>query len=42
VTALKNARDKAMKMTTPSERAWAMRDGFDGLVDVIARKGTSL
>jgi hypothetical protein len=42
ITALKTARDKAMKLSSPSERAWAMRDGFDGLVDVIERRGPSL
>lgn len=40
--ALRTGRDKASKLATSSERAWAMRDAFDGLVDVIERNGTSL
>ena len=41
-TALKAGRDRASKLTTPAEQAWAMRDAFDGLLDVIDRKGPDL
>ena len=40
--ALKTGRDQAAKRTTPAERAWAMRDAFDGLLDVIDRQGAEL
>jgi hypothetical protein len=40
--ALKSGRDKASKLGVVSDKAWAMRDSFDGLVDVIERKGLSL
>jgi hypothetical protein len=40
--ALKDGRARAAKRTTPAESAWAMRDAFDGLLDVIDRKGTEL
>jgi hypothetical protein len=42
IAALRAGRDKAAKLATSSERAWAMRDAFDGLIDVIQRKGTAL
>lgn len=42
IDALKAGRDKASKAANSSDRAWAMRDSFDGLIDVIERKGTSL
>lgn len=40
--ALKAGRDRASKLSTPAEQAWAMRDAFDGLLDVIDRKGPDL
>ncbi len=40
--ALKSGREQAAKRTTPAERAWAMRDAFDGLLDVIDRRGAEL
>lgn len=40
--ALKAGREKAAKLSTSSDKAWAMRDTFDGLIDVIERKGLSL
>ena len=40
--ALKSGRDKASKLTSAAEQAWAMRDAFDGLLDVIDRKGPEL
>jgi hypothetical protein len=40
--ALKAGRDKASKLASSSDKAWAMRDSFDGLIDVIERKGLSL
>ena len=40
--ALKAGRDKALKAASSSDRAWAMRDSFDGLIEVIERKGLSL
>jgi hypothetical protein len=36
--ALAEGRRKAAKLTDPSAQAWAMRDSFDGLLDVIERK----
>jgi len=41
-SALKTGRDQAAKRTTSAERAWAMRDAFDGLLDVIDRRGAEL
>lgn len=41
-SALKTGREQAAKRTTPAERAWAMRDAFDGLLDVIDRRGAEL
>ncbi len=40
--ALKAGRDRAAKQKSPAEQAWAMRDAFDGLLDVIDRKGPDL
>ena len=44
--ALANGRQTASGLTRPSDQAWAMRDAFDGLLDVILRSrqggGTSL
>jgi hypothetical protein len=39
---LKTGRDHASKRSTPAEQAWAMRDAFDGLLDVIDRRGPEL
>jgi len=39
---LRTGRERAAKLTTPAEQAWAMRDAFDGLLDVIDRKGPDL
>ena len=39
---LKSGRERAGKLGTAAEQAWAMRDAFDGLLDVIDRKGTEL
>ena len=39
---LKIGREHAAKLGTAAEQAWAMRDAFDGLLDVIDRKGTEL
>jgi serine protease Do len=36
--ALHEGRTKATKLSDPSAQAWAMRDAFDGLLDVIVRK----
>ena len=41
-SALKAARDRAAKRETAAERAWAMRDAFDGLLDVLERRGPEL
>jgi hypothetical protein len=41
-SALKSGRERAAKRTTSAERAWAMRDAFDGLLDVIDRRGAEL
>lgn len=42
IAALETGRDRAAKAAATSDKAWAMRDAFDGLVDVIERKGPSL
>jgi hypothetical protein len=39
---LKSGRERAAKLTKPAEQAWAMRDAFDGLLDVIDRRGPEL
>jgi hypothetical protein len=36
--AMKEGRTRAAKLTDPSAQAFAMRDAFDGLMDVIIRK----
>jgi hypothetical protein len=36
--ALGDGRKKAARLSSPSDQAWAMRDAFDGLLDVIGRK----
>jgi serine protease Do len=36
--ALAAGRTKAATLTDPSDQAWAMRDAFDGVLEVIARK----
>jgi hypothetical protein len=36
--AMRDGRAKAGKLDDPAAQAWAMRDAFDGLIDVIARK----
>jgi hypothetical protein len=41
-SALKTGREQAAKRTTSAERAWAMRDAFDGILDVIDRRGAEL
>jgi hypothetical protein len=41
-SALKAGRDRAAKLTTLAERAWAMRDAFDGLLNVLDRRGPEL
>jgi hypothetical protein len=41
-SALKTGREQAAKQSTSAERAWAMRDAFDGLLDVIDRGGAEL
>ncbi len=38
----KSGRERAAKRTTAAERAWAMRDAFDGLLDVLDRRGPEL
>ncbi len=35
--ALEAGRTRAATLATPSAQAWAMRDAFDGLIDVIVR-----
>ncbi len=35
--ALEAGRERAASLETPSAQAWAMRDAFDGLIDVISR-----
>lgn len=42
VAALDAGRERAAKVTATSDKAWAMRDAFDGLIDVIERRGPSL
>ena len=37
--ALADGRKKAARLSDPSEQAWALRDTFDGLLDVIKRWG---
>jgi hypothetical protein len=37
--ALEAGRTRAATLATPSAQAWAMRDAFDGLIDVIVRSG---
>jgi hypothetical protein len=39
---LKTGRERAAKLGTSAAQAWAMRDAFDGLLDVIERKGPDL
>lgn len=41
-SALKAGRERAEKQTGAAERAWAMRDTFDGLLDVLDRRGPEL
>ena len=36
--AMHDGRARAAKLTDPSAQAWAMRDAFDGLIEVIVRK----
>ncbi len=36
--AMRDGRTKAQTLDEPSAQAWAMRDAFDGLLDVIVRK----
>jgi hypothetical protein len=36
--AMRDGRTRAAKLDEPSAQAWAMRDAFDGLVDVIERR----
>jgi hypothetical protein len=38
VKALAEAQHRAASLSEPSAQAWAMRDAFDGLLDVVARK----
>lgn len=40
--ALEDGLQKAHTKTTSADQAWAMRDAFDGLLDVIDRKGVDL
>lgn len=40
--ALKDGRERAKKRASAAESAWAMRDAFDGLLDVIDRQGPEL
>jgi hypothetical protein len=37
---LADGRKRAAQLTTPTDRAWALRDTFDGLLDVIKRWGS--
>jgi len=37
---LADGRKRAARLADPSEQAWAMRDTFDGLLDVIRRHGS--
>jgi len=41
-TSLADGRARAASRATPAEQAWAMRDEFDGLLDVIDRRGAEL
>jgi hypothetical protein len=41
VRALEVGRKRAASVTDPSAAAWAMRDAFDGLLDVVARRESS-
>ena len=34
---LADGRKKAARLDNPSDQAWAMRDTFDGLLDVVKR-----
>src|SRR5262249_14985366 len=36
--AMRDGRTRAQKLDDPSAQAWAMRDAFDGLIDVIVRR----
>jgi S1-C subfamily serine protease len=36
--AMRDGRGRAAKLDDPSAQAWAMRDAFDGLLDVMARR----
>jgi hypothetical protein len=36
--AMRDGRNRAAKLTDPSAQAWAMRDAFDGLMDVVGRR----
>lgn len=36
--AMRDGRTRALKLDDPSAQAWAMRDAFDGLLEVMARK----
>ena len=36
--AMHDGRQRALKLDDPSAQAWAMRDAFDGLLDVMSRK----
>ena len=36
--ALQDGRDRASSLRTAGEQAWAMRDAFDGLIDVLERR----
>jgi hypothetical protein len=40
-SALESGRARAASSSGPSAQAWAMRDAFDGLLDVIARSDSS-
>jgi serine protease Do len=37
-SALSAGRTRAASMATPSDQAWAMRDAFDGLIEVVERR----
>jgi hypothetical protein len=37
IQALEAGRTRAASLSTPSAQAWAMRDAFDGLIDVVVR-----
>ncbi len=41
VRALDAGRARAASLDDPSGQAWAMRDAFDGLLDVVERRGSS-